>query len=537
MHQKNKHNKHIAKLKYLKIGEMPKNQYIEDDHIDVQVPDRNYPPLEESTDNVVAVDKQTQNTSNTVSFEPNSFFNKNNQDVQLKTSGNQADNSDNSSPMPSFLQKVFGSKDETVSTSAAVESPKDLKMLPFSGAKTEVNPNSFSSIFNQDHQEIFGIQRVFKKSILFLILHLLSFGLLTFTSLNLFTLPLLWTVIVGIAYIVITNIFYIIVADRSYVWLSLTGQVVLLLITHAFVGLSFDKVTLVFALLITLFTYFAYGELEKVQLSSRLFSIAHITSESIRILLTVLILILSLGVFNKALSEGSENFVSEAFLSKPLILNNIVIGRYKNLSLNRYLMQGKFYVENNTVKSDSIRPATGTQSLTFADFLASNYRSSKDGTVVTEERSAQILGGCDKKTVKNCNTLVQKEKQDNLEVWRKEAYGNLPYTLETELTPLRFNEISKQYYVNEVKKLSSDSSANAADKTDITDTLSKYVLVPRSYIFPAFIALLLFLALTLIKFLLRIFVFWATWISWKILVLTGFAKIEIEKVEAEIVSI
>jgi hypothetical protein len=509
MHQKDKNNKHIAKLKYLKIGETPKSQYLEDDNI-----------------NEVEV---------SVEQNHNSFFNKSPENVQLENPINQTNNNSNEPAVPGFLQKVFSSKDEPVdqtNLNIALQNPKDLKMLPFSQPKVEVNPNSFSSIFNKDHQEVFGVQRVFKKSVLFLVLHLLSFGLLAFTALNLFTLPIWWSIIIAMAYVVITNIFYIIVADRSYVWLSLTGQVILLLITQAFVGLSFDRVTLVFALLVTLFTYFAYGELEKVQLSSRLFSISHITSESIRILLTVVILVLCLGVFNKALSEGSENFISEAFLNKPFVVNDILIGKYKNLSLNRFVMQGRFYVDNNTVTSDSVSPSSGTN-YTFADFLTANYRPGQDA--MSADRKTQILNTCDKKTVKDCNTLVIQEKQTNLEGWRQEAYSNLPYTLDTVLTPAKFTEITKQFYVNEVKSL--DASNTNSGSSDITDTLSKYLIVPRNYILPAFTALILFLLLTLIKFLLRLVTFWATYISWNILVLTGFAKIEIEKVEAEIVSI
>jgi hypothetical protein len=530
MHQKNK-NKHIAKLKFLKIGDQPKDYASDGVDIDDQSMQRqvdsmvthdNIMPTSPDSDSGINIQSKASNFQQFKKFEKPVSSN------QEKVTPFQKEFT-----MPSFLQKVFSTKtDDKKSVDVEVLSEQEVKMLPFSQYKPEANPNSFSSIFNKDHQEVFGIQRVFRKSIIFLILHLLSFGLLSFVGLNVFTLPILVSLIVAIGYVVITNIFYIIVADRSYVWLSLLGQAVLLLITHAFVGLSFGRVTLVFTILITLFTYFAYSELEKIQLSSRLFSISHITTESIRILITVIILVLSLGVFNKALSQGSENFINEAFLEKPFVLKNIVVGRYKTLSLNRYIMKGKFYIESNAVKSDLVKPASGA-TFVFADFLTQNYRPSE--LLLTEERKDEILNSCDKKVVKNCDSLLVQERQLNLENWRKEAYANLPYTLDTELTPARFELVSKEFYINEIKKLNSDNANQAG--SDITDTLSKYLIVPRSYIIPAFVALVLFILLTLVKAILQLIIFWFTFIVWKILVWVGFAKINIEKVEAEIVSI
>ncbi|MEM1312860.1 MAG: hypothetical protein AAGF07_05365 [Patescibacteria group bacterium] len=282
-----------------------------------------------------------------------------------------------------------------------------------------------------------------------------------------------------------------------------------------------------------MFTYYAYSELEKVQLSSRLFSISHITTESIRILITVVILVLSLGVFNKSLSQGSADYISEAFLDKPVILDNLVLGRYKNFSLNRYLMKGRFYLDSGKLRSDLVRPANKT-TFVFSEFLTLNYRSSE--IVLSEERQEQILADCDTTAVENCASLVDAEKQSNLDAWRKEAYGNLPFTLDTELTPTRFKAVTKQFYINEIEKFNSDSSNQSG--SDITETLSRYLIVPRTYIVPAFLALILFILLTfIVKPILQLVSFWFTFLVWKILVWFGFAKINIERVEAEIVSI
>jgi len=524
MNPKNK-SKHISKLKYVKIGDIPKKSNIESndfkDSLVIEAQDDSYETHQESE------------KSDKVEDSSNFVFQKKFQDKAEVTEPKA------NKFLPSFLHKILPSKKESKPENLETALPSsNLKLLPFSPSTedSQQNPNSFSSIFNREHEEVYGIQRVFRKSSMFLIFQLVSFALLSFSSSSFFTLPLIWTIFVGIAYIVITNLFFIVVADRSYVWISLLGHAIITLITQAFVGLSFDRITLIFILLIVIFVYFAYAELEKVQLSSRLFSIAHITTEATRVMTTVLILVFCLGIFNKAVYQGNETFIKEAFLDKPLIMDNLIIGRYANASLNRALMKGRFSLENGVVKTNVARGSNTIKvNALFSDFLTQNYR--PGDTLLSEVERTDFLANCNSKTgTKVCDTQIEEEKSKRLEAWRIEAYGNLPYTLNTELTAPVFKEVTKQFYIDQIRAFNSNKD-NRDSSSDLINSISGLLIIQRSYILPALIVLMIFLILSLLKPVLNWLVFIATLGAWNLLKLTGFTKIEVENVEAEIVSI
>ncbi len=517
----------ISKLQYLKMGNGNDN-----DTNNSKTSSSSF--NNKSSDRVAYSVKSTESSSTQSSNQLNPHSNKK---IEYSSSPHESESGFN---VPGFLRKAFvQDKDQSQDIAEKTIQPAvengDQKFLPYTPEYNfgQEPVNNFSSVFNNDHQKVFGIQRVFKKSITFLILHFISFFLLVIASINLFNLNILLSLFVSVLYIAITNIFYIVVADKNYVYLNILAQGIILLIVHAFLGLSFDKITLLFTLISLILLYFAYNELEKIQLGSRLFSIAHITSESTRIISTVVILILCLGVFNKAIFVSPENFVLNSFLDKPLVLNDLVIGKYKNLSLNRFLMKGKFYTEAGVVKSDTVKPDKNRTNLLFSDFLTYNYKPQEE--IVTQERQDELYANCDKKVVKNCDTLIDAEREKNLDAWRKEGYSNLPYTLNTELTPTRFQEITKQYYVNEIKRFSESNKKSEAN--DVVDNLSKWLIMPKTYILPAVIAVVLFILLSIIKPILQWLAYLAALLIWRILKWVGFARIDVEQVEAEIVSI
>ncbi|MEM1312808.1 MAG: hypothetical protein AAGF07_05095, partial [Patescibacteria group bacterium] len=223
MHQNSK-NKHIAKLKFLKIGDQSSASSSQASQTNSIENESKKKSIQSEIDSMVthdesSVDKNNQDKSQVKG--KSGFldkFKKIKDPIQNKL--DKSVSSVSEVKMPSFLQNIFPSKgvEENNSIEEEVIPEDDLKLLPFASSQQETNPNSISSIFNKDHQEVFGIQRVFRKSIIFLVLHLLSFSVLGFIGLNIFTLPILLTFLVSISYIVFTNIFYIIVADRSYVW-------------------------------------------------------------------------------------------------------------------------------------------------------------------------------------------------------------------------------------------------------------------------------------------------------------------------------
>ena len=76
---------------------------------------------------------------------------------------------------PAFkLPKFLAQREETKSKledfkNKSNEKQSSIGNLPFTSPNFSDNPNSFTSIFNKDHEKINGVQRVFRKSISFLI--------------------------------------------------------------------------------------------------------------------------------------------------------------------------------------------------------------------------------------------------------------------------------------------------------------------------------------------------------------------------------
>jgi len=432
--------------------------------------------------------------------------------------------------LPKFLSNNF--KNKKSKSDLALESTKldfssekeDLKeknsksrqLLPFSDSKkNNFNPNSFSSVFNREHEQITGIQRVFRKSMIFMVITILLASILGVIGLNLFVINPLVTVLFLAGFVAISNIFYIVVADRSYVWLCLTIQAIFIIIINNFVGQGFNLITLLSTLVITMLSYISYTELEKVQLGSRLFSISHITKESTRASLSIALLIVCVSSFNGMLNMNSAEFVDNIVFKYPIIRENFILGNptssifapVERISVNSILING------------SSNFGKGNTKFTFGDFLAENY---KGGSIVTTAEIEDITAGCTKTPERLCaQELINKKTED----YRKESYEDLPYTIDTVLGEKEYNEVSKAFYVNMVEDFIKGSGSN------------DYILIPRTFIIPAGVAAFIYLISILLRPLFGIISFIFTWLLWAFLKVIGFAQIEIETVEAEVVSI
>jgi hypothetical protein len=108
---------------------------------------------------------------------------------------------------------------------------------------------------------------------------------------------------------------------------------------------------------------------------------------------------------------------------------------------------------------------------------------------------------------------------------------DLPYDLDTPLTPDNFKVITKEYYLNVVENF--ESTTGSGDSI-IPPAL---LFFPSTSIIPASFAIGMFLILSLFKFLFGWITTALTWLTWKTLTYIGFVKIDVETVEAEIVSI
>ncbi len=444
----------------------------------------------------------------------------------------------------SFL-KQDGAKDKTELNSLAIS-----KLTKQEKTKRE-NLNSFSSIFKQDHDEIKGIKRVFRKSMILLGLKILLFAMMSIMSINLFATNLLLLVGVIALYIVVSNIFYIILADKSYVFIGLLLELVILFGTHLTIGKAFTPVTIALTVIIILFSYYAYSELEKVQLGSRLFTIGQIAGESTSALVTMIALLLSLGIYNSMTYNGLEKIVKIAILDNTAVFNKFVIGDSQGaMSLNR-------------IYDISNKSSSNTKVFTFGDFLAKHYKNGRE--VVMDSELSTLRDTCkEKKTIENCDDVEFPNivKAERLNEWKAIAYPTIKYSLDEPLDNIKFREVTKQFYLNLAcsiekgddcvrnKELSSNKDSEAdikGTKEKIADVLTKdntvtrnlprFIGANRADFVPVLFAVLLFIFISLLKPILGFILFIFTWITWQILKLFGFVKIEVETVEAEVVSI
>jgi hypothetical protein len=417
-------------------------------------------------------------------------------------------------------------------------SQKAMKMNPFN--KEEGNPNSFASIFNRDHQHVSGVKRVFRKSFSLMLLSVLSGQVLIFLALNFFGINPLYTLIAAVAYSVFTNIFFIILADRSYFWIQLLAQLLLCVLSYLFMGYSINKISVAILFAICVLIYFAYTEIEKVQLSSRLFSISSVTSEATRILSTVVILFITLSIFNSATHKGIDTYFKENVLDNSFIMDNFVIGNNSKLgsySLNRFTASTRYTIENDSVKYKEYDLNGGLifKNATLEHFLTINYRPGED--LISRTEKDDLTAECEKKNDTNCDAKLQALKIDRLEKWKKEAYPSITWPLQTDLNIERYKEVSKQFYLYQIRSFNTEKSTGTKSSGDIGQTLGKYLFLPRNQILPTLLVVTVFILLTLLRPIYNFIVFMCTLILWQILKITKFVRIEVETVEAEVVGI
>ncbi len=522
------YKKNISKLKYIKLN-LSKNDEIQE----------GYELADQALPEDITSDSESQEIIN-----PMPSYKKFEDEVELPFTKKPK----SSFALPKFLSKSI--KNETNQTQGFT--PNTQNTLPYSKPDFKTNPNSFTSVFSKDNDQVVGVARVFRKSMMFLI-----FQVLCYLSLILpLTIGLIgdFGSVMGlgvtfgaltlgiIAYTVITSIFYIIVADRSYIWINLLLQSLFLVIINSFIGQGFSVVTLATALVIFVLSYFSYLEVEKVQVSSRFFSINYVTNEAIKILTTVAIIVISVTFFNTILNVGSKNFVSQNLVQNDFVFRNIVVGKNANLSLNRWVLPKNYTIgENNKIVTPD---GSGTSKpVTFFDFLSVNYR--KGEQVLNDKEIENIKKTQCLNKEKECDTLIQREKIVKIQKWLTEEnnpYSSVNYTekpsyLENpgaELDVNSFKEIMKVYYSDKITDFEADKSFT---KVPFLENVPKQFLNYGQYLIPAIFALVFFIIFMILKFALHLISGIAVWIVWKILLLFGFAQIEVELVESEIVSI
>lgn len=389
------------------------------------------------------------------------------------------------------------------------------------------NLNSFSSIFNRDSASIAGVRRVFKKSLTMMVLSFLSFALLSFISLRLLSINLIWVVVLQVAFVTITNIFYIIVADRSYVLIGLGLQALIFLTAHSFLGQGFSVFTLAVLGVVILLIYLGYSEVEKTQLSSRLFSINHITAESVRMLNTASTLVLAIGMFNNILAVGSENFLRDQVFENQFLTDYIIIGDVLP-GLNRIFLDNveQFKNADQTIKLAKLQEEDPESNLNFYTFLYHNYGLKGEGAILSDREASDLRLD----STVNFKQEVERITRERAEGFRQEVYKRLPYNLDTILTREKFKKVVEETYVYLVNKFEAGSNNSLSEILSIP-------MIPRNYILPGGLAIVVFTLSLAANYVLRYVISVVTGLVWFVLRKLDFARIDIENVEAEVVTI
>lgn len=446
------------------------------------------------------------------------------------------------------LPKFLADRENQKKQIESLKSPESTSIfggsLPFTQENFGDNPNSFTTIFKKDNDKINGFQRVFRKSVLFLILQQLSFlaisfvmitGLgLNFASTTASIISMIVILSLVVLYSAITSIFYIIVADRSYIWISLCLQSVLLIAIYWVLGLGiFAPVTLLLSFLVFVLSYFAYLEVEKIQVSTRFFSIGYVTSEALKILSTVAIITICLGIFNVVTIQTPKAFISKNLINNDGIYNSVVLGNsfpFNIVSLNKIALSGDKYIINN----DGIVESAG-KVVDFRSFLLKN---AKQSTLLSESEKREIRNTCDTITEKECSTKLTLEQDKKLKIAIKaenSSYNSLSFGLDEVLDKKNFKDVLRAFYSDKVDDLNNQSST--INEISYLRPFKQYIDPILPNIIQAAVAIILFVILSFFKFLMNIVTSIIIWIIWKFLLITGFAKIDIELVESEIVSI
>ncbi len=397
------------------------------------------------------------------------------------------------------------------------------------------NLNSFSSIFNRDSAKIAGVQRVFRKSMTMMIISSFLFTILTFLSFRLFSVNLLIVLLIQTLFVTFTNIFYIIVADKSYVWLGIAFQAIVFLVVHTIMGIGagFSIPTIVSGTLILFLIYMSYLDVEKTQLSSRLFSISHITSDSTRMLSTAISLVLAIGMFNSIVANGTGDFLRKEVFRNDFIVDNIIIGK-EFPGLNRFMLTGTTRFENadELVQRGVWQPVDPDSNVNLLSFIVLNYEVFSTEPILSDREKSDL------KFLPSDKAILQEKEliRNRAEEVNKIVFASLGYSLDDVLTSDKFKNVVRETYIYKVNRFESGDN-NLLNKFTQSFTEFNIALIPRNYIIPGFFAIFVLFASFIVNFFLKFLIKTFTLVIWFLLRKTDYARIDIEKVEAEVVTI
>jgi hypothetical protein len=274
-------------------------------------------------------------------------------------------------------------------------------------------------------------------------------------------------------------------------------------------------------------------DIEKNQLSSRLFSINQITADATRTLCTVVSLILAIGVFNGILAMGTGNFLRREVFQNEFLVQNLIIGDAFP-GLNRIFLKGTTRFENvdQLVQRGVWKPVDPESNVRLFNFIVLNYNSFSSEPIISPEEEADLKflpeSQADKKRQEIYRARAEEVNQT--------VFANLGYTLDDVLTSNKFKNVVRETYIYRVNRFEKASNSLLNSLSESIGNMSLNIL-PRQYIFPGIFALLVLFVSFALNYVLKLVIKITNAIAWFFLIKTDFARIDVEQVEAEIVTI
>jgi hypothetical protein len=424
---------------------------------------------------------------------------------------------------PSFLHKDHSVEHTIVTTNEVVENERFKKKSVLYNA------------LEADKGFLNHKKRVKLKTISALILGTVSYVSLLFLGIGIFDIHPVVTTILVLLYPVICSIFFVIIASKKYVYFFILAQ---FLVSIVFL-LVFNQLTIINCILffvLQILVYQGYVEVERQQLSSRLFSILMVTKSSVKILSSFAIAIVSISFFVNASKVGATTIVEDKIFSNTF---------FKSTVLN---------ANGDSIWSKGLN-LFGASS--YDDFLAKLVKDEKPTVknyIIKEDIGA----------VSETNVLTQTEltkinslnrfNPEKIDAERLVASQNKIQTIFNEnysTTPLGLNdEISKEDYSQLLikklsKSLSAKSSTTSSELSSVTNTFNKLDIVGSDQVPVLGLSLLLFFVLYFLRSIIETILGLVTnltnislrGIIWWMLIKLKFVKIEVEQLESEIVTI
>ena len=403
--------------------------------------------------------------------------------------------------------------------------------------------NSFDNIFNQKLEvktnsdfkswSIFGLQILAYLSLL-IAGQKLTTSMFSLESLLLFFLPTAF-------YTATSIILFIILSDKKILWLSLVLQTAIAILYAMFLGQGSSFVVIFGTLFNLFFGYVGYLDLEKHQVSSRIFTLGAMARDTNKTLTIISIITLTMILYSSIAGLGSKTFTQTYLLNSTSKVEEVIVKTGINKIMNSTGLgpnpfDNYIYLDEKVLELNEKRDKIP---LIFRSFLKSSYLYEKTKESLKSFAGAECLAKVSFSPI-DCKYKLDINDEVLLE-YRNQKFPTFAVELASELTKSDTLLLNRDYYADllasfekaDIKSTKALGTNNIA--TDILDRIVTITKQLQSAFLPAIIALIAFAIFYIIKQLAIWLNFIVLYIAWNLLVYFKFVKIQTEICEAEII--